>query len=170
MKIGRLLFKPKWQDKDPGVRAVAVASDDDPGLQAALPELTRSDPDARVRLAALKRIDDYERWRERSTGDDDAGVRRSARSAYLSLLCSDDSRVPPLARRIAELETLSVTEIEAVASSARDRGLRAAPRTRMPRNAPSPIRIPSCGAPRSNASAMSERSSALPNARARPTS
>ena len=45
---------------------MAVATDNDPDLIAALPELLRSDPDASVRLAALKRLDDYEFWRERS--------------------------------------------------------------------------------------------------------
>ena len=72
MKIGKLLFKPKWQDKDAAVRRVAVGEENDPDLIAALPELVRSDPDASVRLAALKRLNDYELWRERSTGDTDA--------------------------------------------------------------------------------------------------
>lgn len=126
MKISRLLFKPKWQDKEAAVRLAAVAADTDAELQTALPELTRSDPDARVRLAALKRLNDYERWRERSTGDADAEVRRAARTAYIALLCSDAAGNPPLRRRISELETLSPAEIETVATSARDRELRAA--------------------------------------------
>lgn len=126
MKIARLLFKPKWQDKEAAVRLTAVAADPDPELLAALPELTRSDPDARVRLAALKRLNDYERWRERSTGDADADLRRTARTTYIALLCSDSAGNPPLRRRISELETLSPAEIETVATAARDRELRAA--------------------------------------------
>lgn len=126
MKIARLLFKPKWQDKEATVRLAAVATDADPELLAALPELTRSDPDARVRLAALKRLNDYERWRERSTGDADADVRRVARTAYITLLCSDAAGNPSLRRRISELETLSPAEIETVATSAKDRELRGA--------------------------------------------
>ncbi len=126
MKIARILFKPKWQDKEATVRLTAVAVDPDPELLAALPELTRSDPDARVRLAALKRLGDYERWRERSTGDADADVRRTARTTYIALLCSDSVSNPPLRRRISELETLSPAEIETVAASAKDRELRAA--------------------------------------------
>jgi len=86
MKISRLLFKPKWQEKLAAVRLISVANDTDPELIEALPELTRTDPDARVRLAALKRLNDYERWRERSTGDDDAEVRRAARASYIALL------------------------------------------------------------------------------------
>src|SRR6478735_4142681 len=126
MKIARILFKPKWQDKEATVRLTAVAADQDPELLAALPELTRSDPDARVRLAALKRLGDYERWRERSTGDADGDVRRTARATYIAMLCSDAASNPPLRRRVSELETLSPAEIETVATSAKDRELRAA--------------------------------------------
>ena len=126
MKIARILFKPKWQDKEAGVRLAAVSAEQDPELLAALPELTRSDPDARVRLAALKRLGDYERWRERSTGDADAEVRRTARATYLAMLCSDAATNPSLRRRVSELETLSPAEIEIVAISAKDRELRAA--------------------------------------------
>ena len=70
----------------PYVRRVAVATDNDPDLINVLPELLRSDPDASVRLAALKRLDDYEFWRERSTNDSDGALRRTARAAYLSQL------------------------------------------------------------------------------------
>ncbi|HEX7914588.1 DUF349 domain-containing protein [Rudaea sp.] len=125
MNLARLLFKPKWQDKNAEVRRVAVASADDAELIAALPQIVRSDADASVRLAALKRLGDYEAWRERSTGDADGGVRRTARDAYLAMLCSNDARVPALPRRIAELETLSADELERVASQATDRNLRA---------------------------------------------
>ncbi len=126
MKIARILFKPKWQDKEATVRLTAVAADQDPELLAALPELTRSDPDARVRLAALKRLGDYERWRERSTGDADTDVRRTARATYIAMLCSDAASNPTLRRRVSELETLSPGEIETVATAAKDRELRAA--------------------------------------------
>lgn len=125
MNLSRLLFKPKWQDKNPEVRRAAIASGNDADMIAALPQLARNDSDASVRLAALKRFNDYEAWRERSTGDTDAAVRRTARDAYLTLLCSNAAGVPPLPRRIAELETLSPDEIEKVATQATDRDLRA---------------------------------------------
>lgn len=126
MKLSRMLFKPRWQDKDAVVRAAAVANDSDPELAAALPELTRSDPDPRVRLAALKRLGDYERWRERSTADADADLRSKARAAYIALLCSGGAGTPSLPRLVNELETLSPSEIETVVTTARDRDLRAA--------------------------------------------
>ena len=124
MKLANLLSKPKWQDKDPGVRRIAVATDNDPSLVSALREILRADDDAGVRLAALKRVNDYELWRERSTADSDAGVRRMARDNYLTLFCAD-SGGPPLPRRVAELETLSTEEIEQVALRAALRELRA---------------------------------------------
>lgn len=135
MNLARLLFKPKWQDKDPEVRRAAVATDSDADLLVALSQIARSDSDAGVRLAALKRLNDYEAWRERSTGDNDGEIRRSARSAYLTLLCSNDVRVPALPRRIAELDTLNAEEMEKIVALASDRELRAAALQRVTRPA-----------------------------------
>ena len=124
MILSKLLFKPKWQDKDPASRKAAIAADsDDAELVAALPEIARRDEDPGVRLAALQRLGDYEAWRERSTGDAQGSVRNVARETYLSMLCSG-SGAPSVARRIAELETLSEDEIERVATSAADVDLR----------------------------------------------
>ena len=124
MILSKLLFKPKWQDKDPAVRKSAIAAGGaDAELVAALPEIARRDEDPDVRLAALQRLGDYEAWRERSTGDAQGSVRNFARETYLSMLCSG-SGAPPVARRIAELETLSEDEIERVATSAAEVDLR----------------------------------------------
>ncbi len=125
MRLAKLLFKPKWQDKDAAVRRTAVATDNDAELIQALPQLVREDADAGVRLAALKRLNDYEHWRERSTGDADENVRSSARGMYLTLLCANASE-PSMKRRIAELETLAAPELEKVATTATHRDLRAA--------------------------------------------
>ena len=125
MRLAKLLFKPKWQDKDAAVRRAAVASGNEAELIDALPRLVREDADAGVRLAALKRLGDYEHWRERSTGDVDETVRSSARSVYLNLLCANASE-PSMTRRIAELDTLAAPELEKVATTAAHRELRAA--------------------------------------------
>src|ERR1700719_3684656 len=101
MRLAKLLFKPKWQDKDAAVRRVAVTTGNDADLIQALPRLVREDTDAGVRLAALKRLNDYEHWRERSTGDADETLRSSARSVYVTLLCAGASE-PSITRRIAE--------------------------------------------------------------------
>lgn len=124
MKLGQFLFKPKWQDKNADVRRSAVATGDGSEFESALPEIARRDDDSGVRLAALQRLADYEAWRERSTGDADGTVRNAARETYLAMLCAGGAGTPPLARRIAELETLSEDEIERVASNAAEVALR----------------------------------------------
>ena len=110
--------------QDAAIRRTAVATGDDTDLIRAAATRSRR-PDAGVRLAALKRLNDYENWRERSTGDADGAVRETCRNSYLALLCAATSQ-PPLARRIAELDTLSVEGLERVATSSVDRELRAA--------------------------------------------
>jgi DNA repair protein SbcC/Rad50 len=135
MKLARLLFKPKWQDKDVTVRRAAVAADHDDELLAALPDLVRTDADAGVRAAALKRLNDYELWRECSTADADPALRKTARAIYIGMLCSADAKVPSLQRRIAELDTLSADEMEKVATNASNRDLRADALSRITRPA-----------------------------------
>lgn len=132
MRLAQRLFKPKWQDKDASVRRAAVTASQDAALIEALPRLVREDADAGVRMAALKRLNDYENWRERSTADSDKNLRDAARGVYLSMLCATGSQ-PTLQRRIAELETLSIDEIERVASTAGDRALRASALERVTR-------------------------------------
>ncbi len=133
MKLGKLLFRSRWQDKDAAVRRQAVATDDDPELIAALPALAREDPDAAVRLAALERANDYALWRERASADADAAVRARARAACLDRLCADAAAPPAMAERLAELATLSAPELEQVATNAKPHELREAALQRVTR-------------------------------------
>lgn len=126
MKLARFLFKPRWQSKDVATRRGAVAELSDAELVAALPAIARNDADAGVRLAALRRLNQYEAWRERSTGDADSNLRNTARAAYLAMLSGNSADLPPLERRIAELDTLSGEEIERLVGQASDPALRAA--------------------------------------------
>lgn len=126
MKLTQLLFKPKWQDKDPGVRRAAVAGDSDAELLAALPALARDDSDAGVRLAAMKRLNLFELWRDRAQHDANDEVRRSAREAWLNLMCSADASSPPLPMRVVELDALGEDDIERIASSTAPASLRGA--------------------------------------------
>lgn len=126
MKLARFLFKPRWQSKDVATRRGAVAELSDAELIAALPAIARNDSDASVRLTALRRLNQYEAWRERSTGDQDGSVREIARSAYLAMLTGSSGDLPPLQRRVAELDTLSGEEIERVVAQAGDPLLRSA--------------------------------------------
>lgn len=133
MKLLHLLIKPKWKNKNAAVRRDAVTTLHDVELLVDLPRLVREDADASVRLAALRRLNDYETWRERSTGDADVELRRTARAAYLGLLATNQAGVPPLARRIAELDTLAADEIEKLATTAVDVNLRGAALERVQR-------------------------------------
>lgn len=126
MKLARFLFKPRWQSKDVATRRGAVAELNDAELVTALPAIARNDSDASVRLAALRRLNQYEAWRERSTADLDSSLRDVSRAAYLAMLTGASSGVPPLERRIAELDTLSGEEIDRVAAQAVDTALRSA--------------------------------------------
>ncbi|HSX63036.1 MAG TPA: DUF349 domain-containing protein [Tahibacter sp.] len=126
MKLARFLFKPRWQSKDVATRRGAVAELNDAELVAALPTIARNDADAGVRLAALRRLNHYEAWRERSTADPDSSVRDTARAAYVAMLTGSSAGLPPLERRIAELDTLSGEEIERVATQGSDPALRSA--------------------------------------------
>lgn len=126
MSLLRFLFKPKWQHKDAVVRRDAVAGSQEAELVSVLPTLLRDDPDAGVRLAVLRRLDDYELWRERSTADAAGEVRTAARAAYMQRLVNGTGGTPLLERRIAELETLSGEELEQVLTGAKDTSLRAA--------------------------------------------
>jgi len=126
MKLARFLFKPRWQSKDVATRRGAVAELNDAELVAALPAIARNDSDASVRLTALRRLNQYEAWRERSTGDLDSSLREVSRAAYMAMLTGASAGVPPLERRIAELDTLSGEEIDRVAAQATDTALRSA--------------------------------------------
>jgi len=126
MKLTRFLFKPRWQSKDVATRRGAVSELNDAELVAALPSIARNDTDAGVRLAALRRINQYEAWRERSTADADSQVRDVARTAYIAMLTGNSAGLPPLERRIAELDTLAGEEIERIVTQGSDPALRAA--------------------------------------------
>lgn len=58
MSLKELIFKPRWQHKNPAVRASAVASESDPRLIEALESIAGNDEDAAVRLAAVRRLED----------------------------------------------------------------------------------------------------------------
>ena len=58
----RLFGKPAWQNRDPELRARAVAESEEAELQQHLPHLAQHDEAAPVRLAALKRINTEPFW------------------------------------------------------------------------------------------------------------
>src|SRR5262249_6254904 len=82
--IDKLRPNARWKDKDPGVRAAAVA--DIPEDQAeTLHLLARQDPDARVRLAALRRVSDPSLLAAVARGDEHKKVRDEASEMLVGL-------------------------------------------------------------------------------------
>lgn len=90
MKLARLFFKPRWQSADAAVRAAAVADMDDPELSAALPRIALEDPSARVRRAALWRLDRLDFYARCACDDADAGLRAEAAQRIRERIARDD--------------------------------------------------------------------------------
>lgn len=100
MTLRSLLFKPRWQHRDPDIRLAAVRDDDDPQLSAALSTLVRGDDDPRVRLAALRRAGDAGLAQAAACDDPDAGVRTTARTLWLDMLCGSHPKAPSMDERL----------------------------------------------------------------------
>jgi len=81
-----LLRKPEWEQRDASRRATAVASSNHPDLLARLPDIARSDVDAKVRGAAVRRLDDLALLGDRMRNDSDGELRTAARQRYLQRL------------------------------------------------------------------------------------
>jgi DNA repair protein SbcC/Rad50 len=86
MSLFSFFSRPAWQSRDAARRAEAVASDRNPALLAELPQILRNDLDARVRRAALERIDDLTLVADRMSNDADSAVRERARARLVELL------------------------------------------------------------------------------------
>lgn len=126
-KLKELLFKPKWQHKDPSIRQRAVATSEDPRLLEALPELARGDPSARVRLAALRRIDDIYYLMRIAAEDDDANVRETAYRGYRALLAGEHASSLAMEQRLEIVPRLDdQAMLEYLARRADDAGVRRA--------------------------------------------
>ena len=89
MSLMSWFSKPAWQSRDAAKRADAVAHGRDAALLAELPQIVRNDVDARVRRAALERIDDLTVVADRMSNDADAGIRERAKSRLIELLAGN---------------------------------------------------------------------------------
>ncbi|MDW8263670.1 MAG: hypothetical protein RMJ35_14165, partial [Phycisphaerales bacterium] len=89
MAIRRFLFGPDWRSRDPERRLRALGAAGDAELLAALPRIAREDPEPRVRLAALKRLDDPRRYLESARDDPDPELRAAARALALRQLAGE---------------------------------------------------------------------------------
>lgn len=111
--------KPDWQSRDAGRRAEAVASGADDALRQALPVLAAEDPDAGVRRAALRRLDDPAQWRRAMASDPDAALRASAREAWLAALAQGRCTASA-----GDLDALPAGELESLAVRGSEASLR----------------------------------------------
>lgn len=125
MKLLAFLSKPRWQSKDPAIRGAAVATDTDAELVASLGRIAREDTDARVRLAAMRRLADPGIVQGLARDDGDAEVRRQARALWFDLLTGTHAASPPLESRLRLLKAQDDSDlIEHIARKAREPELR----------------------------------------------
>ncbi len=89
MPLKRILFGPDWRSRDPERRARAVAQSADPELERELPRIAREDAEERVRLAALKRLDDPRRYLEAARSDPSPELRREAHSLAMRQIAGE---------------------------------------------------------------------------------
>lgn len=120
MPLKRIFFGPDWQSRDPERRLRALSEQADSELLEALPRIAREDPDERVRLAALKRLDDPRRYLEAARSDPSPELRREAHALAMRQLSGE--RPCALAEsELAQLasEWLSEAETESLLRRAR---------------------------------------------------
>jgi hypothetical protein len=124
--IDRFRGRPDWQHSDPTVRAEAVlrlpASDHELILA-----LAREDEDARVRRAAVKRIDEVALLVEIAGSDADAGVREeaAARVAHAALHAHDEAAAQAAIAGLTDPRQLASVAKGAQHAAAREAAIRA---------------------------------------------
>jgi DNA repair protein SbcC/Rad50 len=131
MKFFSRLRKPDWEHQDAAIRLRAVQSGQQPPLLERLPEFAQRDPDADVRIAALRRVDDLPLLARRMRGENDERVAAVARERVIDGLCSAARPVEERITTMAELSDPAV--LAAVAERAPERALRRAALERISR-------------------------------------
>lgn len=123
MKLFSMFSRPAWESADADKRARAVASLPDAALIARLPDIARHDADAKVRLAAVKRIDDLSLLGDRARLDLSPDVRDAAGARLRHLLL--DIKVPLDSRVRIVRVTENATLLELIAVEGVESDLRA---------------------------------------------
>ena len=126
MSIKQRLFGPRWQHKDAGIRLQAVSESNDPQLFEQLSTIAHTDDDAKVRLAALRRLDHENQWLKTSRQDPDEKLRRLADEWLLKAVCEADGG-ERLGGRMEWLKRIESGEsIRHIAGKAKDAEVRSA--------------------------------------------
>jgi DNA repair protein SbcC/Rad50 len=135
MTLKRMLFGPDWRSKDAAARLRSVANDHEPELVQQLSLIAREDEDTRVRLAALKRLDDPRRYLEASRDDGDDALRRQALDLALRQLAGERPSTLDIQQRVLLVEEIRQPgELEALARTAREAAVRRAALARVTRS------------------------------------
>lgn len=122
MSLRDRLFKPRWQHRDPEVRAAAVASLNDEALRRQLPDIARNDQDLRVRQAAFSRLSRFESLLPIALHESDEQLRHSARQKLLPTVLAakaDDAGIQELLHSWNDSKLLERIACEAQESSLR---------------------------------------------------
>jgi len=126
MSFKERLFGPPWESKDADARARSVAGSTDPRLSERLAEIAAQDPDAGVRIAALKRMAEEAAWLKARSDDTDQHIRAAADRFLLRRVCEEPAG-DQLRDRLAWLESLKTPDaLRRVAAHAADAEMRAA--------------------------------------------
>jgi len=123
------LFGPAWQNRDPSTRADAVAHMQDQALLAKLPEIAKTDADAKVRHAAQQRITDIATLNHCRLHDSDDDNRQLTTERLVQMLCyieTDNSftLIKPVADALLSDDQLANKLTESIAENAKHQELR----------------------------------------------
>jgi len=78
MSIKNWFNKPKWKSKDENTRVEAVNSADSVELKSQLVHIIQNDESAKVRSAAIRKLDDYDLIAKIANTDTDKSVKTAA--------------------------------------------------------------------------------------------
>lgn len=127
------LLGPKWKSRKAEVRSAAIAGLDVQQDREVLRTLACADPEATVRLAALRRMHDIALFRERLPLEADAGIQAFLAEHCARALCGQEASALSLAERLAWLAESEAALIERVAREGRELELRLAALDRVTR-------------------------------------
>lgn len=119
------LFKPKWEHKDAEIRLAAVSSGQDPDLIDKLLQIAATDPDVRVRCAAIQRVHRLENILKLHAAETESAARELLLQRIRQLAGNCEASRPPLDVRMrAVAETADKQLIEHLAVNAPETELR----------------------------------------------
>jgi hypothetical protein len=116
--------KPEWRHADAARRAAAVAASSESELLDALPAIARADTESRVRIAAIRRLEDPGLLRPLATSERDAAVIEVIAERLLHFACT--AGVPPDESARAWIASLPLAPRTRIARDANHAGWRRA--------------------------------------------